>query len=115
MKGILRKIEKKEFKTREGKKFAKIEFTCDVIVDDKGTIKTRRGSYSEEFARKYFKFCGVETKDVIGQDVECVLAKRAYTDGEGNERIVEFIRFLNLLDKDGKAIVMPKEENSIDF
>lgn len=115
MKGTLRKIEKKEYKTREGKKFNKVEFTCDIVVDDKGTIKTRKGSYSEEYARKYFKFCDVETKDVIGKHVECVLAKRAYTDGEGKERIIEFIRFMNILDENGNAIIMPKEENSVDF
>lgn len=116
MKGILRKVEVKEYKTREGKKFRKFEFTCDVIVDDKGTIKTRSGSYSEDFARKYFAYCGVQTKDLLGKEVGCVLAKRSYVNGNGEERIVEFIRFLNVLDKDGNSIVMPKEDGiSIDF
>ena len=35
MLGKLRKIEKKEFKTKENKKFTKILFECDIKINDK--------------------------------------------------------------------------------
>lgn len=117
MKGKLKKIELKEFKTKDGKKtFKKVEFTCDVFIDDKGTIKTLKGSYSEDFARKYFAYCGIKTKDLIGKEVECIVSKRAYENDKGEERVVNFIRFLNVLDADGNEIIMPKENaDDLDF
>lgn len=117
MKGKLKKIELKSFKTKDGKKsFNKVEFTCDVAIDDKGTIKTLKGSYSEDFARKYFAYCGIKTKDLIGKEVECIVSKRAYENDKGEERVVNFIRFLNVLDADGNAIIMPKENvDDLDF
>ena len=117
MKGKLKKIELKEFKTKDGKKtFKKVEFTCDVFIDDKGIIKTLKGSYSEDFARRYFAFCGVKSKDLIGKDVECVISKRAYENDKGEERAVNFIRFLNVLDHEGNPIIMPKDDiEDLDF
>lgn len=115
MKAKLKKIEKREFKTKDGKKFTKIEFTCDVIMDAKGTIKTLKGSYSEDFARRYFEYCGVKTKDLIGEEVEVVLAKRSYQNEKGEDKTITFIKFLNVL-RDGKAIIIPKEETEeLDF
>lgn len=116
MKAKLKKIERKEYKTKDGKqKFSKIEFTCDVQVDAKGTVKTLKGSYSEEFARKYFEYCNVKTKDLIGETVEVVLAKRSYSNEKGEDRTVTFIKFLNVL-KDGKPVIMPKAEGEeLDF
>lgn len=117
MKGKLKKIELKEYRTKDGKKtFNKIEFTCDVIFDEKGTIKTLKGSYSEDYARRYFSFCGVTTKDLIGKEVECVISKRAYENDKGEERVVNFIRFLNVLDRDGNPVIMPRAKaEDLDF
>ena len=117
MKGTLKKIELKTYSTKDNKRsFSKVEFTCDVQIDDKGSIKTLKGSYSEDFARKYFAFCNVKTKDLIGQQVDCVISKRAYENDKGEERIVNFIRFLNVLDANGKPIVMPKDsQETLDF
>ena len=70
MKATLKKIELKELKTKDGKKFNKVEFTCDVKIDDKGTIKTLKGNYSEDYAKHYFKYCGVLTKDLMGKEVD---------------------------------------------
>ena len=117
MKGTLKKIELKEDTTKDNKRaFKKVEFTCDVEIDNKGNIKTLKGSYSEDFARKYFAYCGVKTKDLIGKQVDCILSKRAYENDKGEERIVNFIRFLNVLDKEGNPIIMPKDnQQDIDF
>lgn len=115
--GTLKKIELRECQTKDKKqKFKIVEFTCDVKVDDKGNIKTLKGSYSEEFAKKYFSYCDVKTKDLIGKDVECVTAKREWENDKGEKRIVTFIRFMNVLDKDGNPIIMPKEgTEELDF
>lgn len=116
MLGKVKKIELKEFKTKEGKKFKKLEITCDVTIDDKGSIKTLKCAYSEEFARKYLAYCETTTKDLIGQQVECVVAKRKYENDKGEEKVVSFIRFVNILDEDGNAIIMPKDDaQSLDF
>ncbi len=116
MRGKLKKIELREFKTKDGKKtFRKVEFTCDVKIDSKGNIKTLKGSYSEDYARKYFAYCGVLTKDLVGKEVECITAKRSYENDKGEERTVEFIRFLNCLDESGNEIIMPKDSVELDF
>lgn len=116
MKGTLKKIELKTYSTKDKRSFSKVEFTCDVQIDEKGNIKTLKGSYSEDFARKYFAYCKVETKDLIGKQVDCILSKRAYENDKGEERIVTFIRFMNVLDKDGKPIIMPKvDQETLDF
>lgn len=113
MLGILKKIELKEYEIKEGKmkgnKFKKLEFTCDVVIDEKGSINTLKGSYSDEFARKYFAYCNVKTKDLIGKNVECVISKKLYVNDKGEERTIKFIRFMNVLDADGNPIIMPKD------
>lgn len=117
MLGTLKKIEMIECQTKDGKKkFKKVEFTCDVKIDDKGNIKTLKGSYSEEFARKYFNYCNVKTKDIIGKEVECITAKREWENDKGEKRITTFIRFINILNEEGNPIIMPKEGTTeLDF
>lgn len=117
MKGILKKIELKECVTKDKKsKFRRVEFVCDIKVDVKGNIKTLRGSYSEEFAKKYFGYCGVKTKDLIGKEVECITGKREYENDKGEKRVIQFVKFMNVLDADGNPIIMPKEDvKELDF
>ena len=116
MKGIIKKFELKQFDTKQGKKFKKLISTVDVKLNERGDIKTVKGSFSEEYARKYFNFCGVTTKDLVGKEVEVSLAKRAYTDDEGNERQVTYAKFINVLDENGHPIIMPKDDaTTIDF
>lgn len=116
MLGIVKKFELKQMETKDGKKFKKLICTVDVKLNDRGDIKTVKGSFGEEYARKYFKFCGVTTKDLVGQEVDVSLAKRAYTDDEGNERQVTYAKFINVLDENGHAIIMPKDDaTTIDF
>lgn len=116
MKGILREIKIVECKGKSGAKFNLVEFKCDVKVNDKGDVKTLKGSYGEEFARKYFTYCGVKTKNLIGKEVEVVVAKRSY-EKDGEQRVISYIKYLNVLDAEGKAIYLPKEDtdNEIDF
>ena len=116
MKGTLKTIKRVECKTSKGTKFNKIEFECDVVMNDKGDVRTFRGSYGEEFARKYFTFCGVKTADLIGKQVECKLAKKEY-EYNGERRVSTYIKYLNVLDAEGKAIYLPKEnkDEALDF
>ena len=116
MKGILKSIKRKEYKTAKGTKFSKVEFTCDVKVNEDGDVKTLKGSYGEEYARKYFTYCGILTKDLVGKEVEVIVAKKSY-EAEGEMRTYQYIKYLNVLDAEGKAIYLPKEdkEDALDY
>ena len=114
MKAIFKTITKKEYKTKKGNKFTKIEFTCDVKMNKEGDIKTLRGSYNEDFARKYLSFCGITTKDLIGTEVEVVVAKKSY-ESEGKMVTYNYIKYFNVLDVEGKPIYLPKEEKETDI
>ena len=117
MKGILKRVEVKEYTTRKetgAKTFKKFEFVCDVEMSDH-TIKTLKGSYGLDFAQRYFEYCGVKTKDLIGKEVECILAKRAFENEKGEKRTISFIRYINVLDKDNKPIIMSDKKQEINF
>ena len=116
MRGIVKKFELRTCETKDKKnKFRLLEFVVDVKINDKGDIKTLKGSYGEEYARKYLGYCGVKTKDLIGKEVEVSLAKREY-EKEGERRTINYIKYMNVLDENGKAIYMPKDdEEGVDF
>lgn len=115
MKGILKKVELKEYKTQEGKKFKKVEFEVDVIIKD-GMVKTLKGNYSETFARDYFSKAETKLKDLVGKEVGVVIAKKNFTGNDGLQHIYEYVKFINVLDKDGNPIVFKNETNEdIDF
>lgn len=119
MKAILKRVEKKTFnkKGQDGKKgqeFTKIEFTCDCIFGD-NKIKTLSGSYSVDFARKYFEFAntitGKKMLEYIGDEVEIITEKKAYDRKDGGKGVYEYIKFINILDAEGKVIKLPTEDN----
>lgn len=115
MKGIVKKIELKECQTKDKKnKFKLLEFTCDIKINDKGEIKTMRGSWGEDYAKKYLAFCGLKSKQLIGMEVDCTIAKREY-EKEGETRTINFIKFMNILDSEGNPIYLPKDDEEIDF
>lgn len=115
MKGIVKKIELKECQTKDKKnKFKVLEFTCDITMNDKGEIKTLRGSWGEEYARKYLAYCEMKSKELIGKEVDCTIAKRQY-EVEGETRTINFIKYMNIIDKNGDSIYLPKDDEEIDF
>lgn len=116
MRGIVKKFELRTCETKDKKnKFKLLEFVVDVKINDKGDIKTLKGSYGEEYARKYLAFCGVKTKDLIGKEVEVSLAKREY-EKDGERRTINYIKYMNVLDENGEPIYMPKDdEEGVDF
>ena len=110
MKGILKKVELKEFTNKtKGNKFSKVIVSVDCEKDN-GDIITLRGDMSEDYARKYFKYCETTTKDAIGREVEIVTARRKYV-ADNVERVYTYIKYMNFLDKDGKPIIMKKDES----
>ena len=114
MKAKIKRIELKEYETEDKRKFSKVEFTCDV-ENDKGDVKTLKASYNEDYAKKYLAYCGVKTKDIIGAECEVVTARRTY-EKDGEKRIYNYIKFVNLLDDKGQPIIMPSEKSKeLDF
>lgn len=117
MKAILRKVEKKSFEVKKGNnkgaKFEKIEFTCDVIYGD-NKVRQLQGSYSVDFAREYFTHAktitGKKMLEYIGDEVEVITEKKVYERKDGGNGVYEYIKFLNVLDEEGKAIKMPKKD-----
>lgn len=120
MKGILKRIERKEFIKQDKKtKFEKIEFTVDVIYGD-NKVRTLQGSYSVDFARRYFTYTatitGKKMQDHIGDEVEVVTEKRSYDrKDDGGKGVYEYIKFVNVLDADGKAIRLPNNDDKENF
>lgn len=116
MEAVLRKVQLNTYEIKKGenkgKKFKKLDFTVDVLVDPKkGEVKTRSGSMSEDYARRYFAYCNTTTAETIGKTVNVVLAKRQY-EVDGEKRTIEYVKYLNLLDENGNPIIMPKSDAS---
>lgn len=126
MKAILKRVEKKVFNKKaeagkKGQEFTKVEFTCDVIFGD-NKVRTLSGSYSIEFARKYFEYVatitGKKMLDYVGVDVEVITEKKSYDRKDGGKGVYEFIKFINVYDAEGTVIKMPTENTgstSFDF
>ena len=114
MKAVLKKIAKRDCKTKKGTKFSVIDYTCDVEYSS-GEVKTLRGSMSIDYAKKYFDYCRVSSKDAINKDVEVVVAKRKYTDSNENERTINFIKYMNFIDENGNKIIMKSDEKEEDL
>lgn len=109
MKGILKSVELKEYTNKDkGNKFKKLNFVVD-CEKDKGEIITLKGSYSEDYARKYFGYCNLKTKDAIGKQVDVVTARKKVTFDDG-EKTWTYIKFMNFLDDKGEPIIIPKDD-----
>lgn len=109
MKGILKKIELKEFtKSSNNQKFKRVQVTVDV-ENEHGDIRTLKGTMSEDYAKRYFKFCGETTKTALGKPVEVVTARKKFV-VENAERIYTYIKFMNFVNDKGEPIIMPKDD-----
>lgn len=112
MKATIKKVSMKHITTQSGKKFDKVVITCDVVTDERGTLKTYNSEMNPDYAKRYFRHCGLTSKDLPGMPCDVILRRRAFTDKDGRDGAVTEIRWLNMLDKEGKPIIMPKEETS---
>lgn len=115
MRGIIKGFKIRKVETKDGKSFEMLDYTADIVINDKGEIKTLKGSMSVEYARKYFAYCGVKTADLVNKEVAVTLAKRKYENADGEERTVNFIKYLNVLNDEGEPIYMNKDTDTINF
>lgn len=119
MKAIIKSLKLNQYEAKKGdnkgKKFKKFDFVAQVTTDEsKGYVKDIKGSFSEDYGRRYFKFCGFKTvSEVIGKPCEVTTQKRRWSDSDGNERTVNEVRYLHLLDENGRPIYL-KEDNDDD-
>ncbi len=111
MKAKVKSINVETFKTKDGKKeFKKAVYVCDVTINEAtGEVKTLKGNASVEYFKKYLQYCNVQAKELPGKLVDVVVSKRAYTNDKGEERIYSQIKYLNILNEEGKPIIMPNE------
>lgn len=111
-KGLLRNVHKIVITPKEGPKFEKLEFEVDVFIDEKN-VKNMTGSYSLTFAQRYFDYArtitGKKSTDYIGEIVELETAKRRYTEDDGTIKVVNYIKFINVLDEEGNPIILRNE------
>lgn len=111
MNGIVRKIEGKKLRTSDGREFEKVEFTIDVIANDKGDVRTLKASMSKDYCKKYFGGLNIKSSDLIGQTVGVVTAKRAY-EKDGEQKTCQYIKYINILDENGKPVFVKEKETS---
>ena len=115
--GKVKKVELKNCVRKDNKqKFNVFEFTCDVKIDDKGEIKTLKGSWSEDYAKKYLAFMNLKSKDMIGKELIVTIAKREYTKDD-ETRTITYIKYAHFIDEKGNPIYLPKdgESDTIDW
>lgn len=109
MKATIKKISMKTVTPANKPSFNKIVIEADVVFNDKGEVRTYKSEMSPEYAKKYFNYCGVSSKQAIGMKCEVTLRRREY-EKDGEIRTFTEIKYLNLLDDEsGKPIIMPKE------
>lgn len=118
MKGIIKSLKLNQYEAKKGenkgKKFKKFDFVVEVTTDEaKNTVKDMKGSMSEEYGRRYFKeACGFSsTSEVIGKECEVTTQKRKWEDSDGNSRTVTEVKYLHILDDEGHALYLPKDED----
>lgn len=113
MKGEIKNIESvtREIKNgeRKGQKFSQIVITVDVEVGN-GDIRTLKATMSTDYAVKYFKQCGVSSSDLFGMECDCILARRKFQTEDGEDRYYNYIKYLNLLDEEGKRIILKDDK-----
>lgn len=110
MKAIIRKITMKKVNTKDGRQFDKIRIECDCIEPETNRVRTRAAEMSLEYAKDYFNYCGISSKQAIGMEVSVTMQKRAFNDANGELRTFEEIKYVNFLDENGNAIIMNKKE-----
>lgn len=101
--------------THDGKKFKVLEIRCE-CKNQYDDVTSYRGTFSVDYMKKYFDYCGRTTDETIGCPCEISIAKREFETDEGEIRRYTCIRFFNLVDADGKPIIMKKSDNEdVDF
>lgn len=111
MKAIIRQVSMKTVNCKDGRTFNKIAIRCDVVKEE-DKVFSRTAEMSVDYAKKYFAHCGLSSSDLPGKVCDVTLQKRMFKDANGNDRVIESIKYLNMLDEDGKPIILRKEADS---
>lgn len=111
MKAIIRQVSMKQVQCKDGRKFDKVAIRCDVVKEE-NRVFSRTAEMSVDYAKKYFTHCGLSSADLPGMECEVTLQKRMFKDANGVDRVIESIKYLNMLDEEGKPIILRKEPDS---
>ena len=111
MKAIIRQVSMKQVQCKDGRKFDKVVIRCDVVKDE-DRVFTRTAEMSVDYAKKYFAHCGFSSADLPGRVCEVTLQKRMFKDANGVDRVIESIKYLNMLDEEGNPIILRKEQDT---
>ena len=116
MKAILKRVEIKECKAKNGVKFDILKFEVQVINDNK-EVKVYKGSMGVDYAKKYAAYCNTKFSEQVGNNVEVTLVQEEYEVKETNEkRIATRVKYLNFLDEKGNKIILPSDNTkTLDF
>lgn len=110
MKATIKRVSMKTVEVKAtGVKFDKVVITCDVHLPDSDRVLTKNAEMSVDWAKKYFGYCGLSSRDLPGMPCEVTMQKRAFTNQDGIDCTVNEIKYLNMLDADGKPIILRKE------
>ena len=112
MQGFIKKVEKRQVENKtNGNKFWVYDFKIAVVKSDKGDCQTFEHSMGKDFFEKYLAYCGYASiKDIINVEVNVTKGERTYINKDGVRKFIDVIKFMNFVDKNGKAIIMPREE-----
>ncbi len=119
--GVITNIELKEFAKKDDKKTKFEVFRISVRVNgDKQGLKDLKATFSKEYGLKYFRdFCKLSSKDLIGKPCKCTVIKKSFLQEDENDNSKEIfcneIKYLNLVDEQGNAIIMTENENKKDL
>lgn len=115
MKGILAKVEFKQYEAHRGanagKKFKLCVLWVDVVDAESGEVRCYRGSMNVEFAKKYFAHCGYTSVTAIGKPCDVQLRTREYVDADGETHRVRDIKWFNFVDADGKKLIYKEADD----
>ena len=66
--------------------------------------------FGMDYAKKYFNdFCGLKSSQLTGLSCVCTVIKKSY-EKDGETRYCNDIKYLNLIDDNGKPIILRDDE-----
>ena len=113
--GVITAIELKEYTKKDNKTKFEVFKVSVRINGEKQGLKDLKATFSKEYGLKYFRdFCKVTSRELIGKPCKCTVIKKAFTveeEDEVKEVFCNEIKYLNLVDSEGNALIMTENEN----
>lgn len=116
--GIITNVKQEKFQTKnknnekdfKPKTFEIIKISVRVNCGESG-LKDLNARLSKDYAIKYFKeFLGLSSKELINKECVCTIIRKEFTTSNGDSAICNEVKFINLINEKGEAIIMPSEE-----